>query len=285
MAAARSPGKGNGCGRSVQVRDAPAERLDVLPDLLVLVVARIGVLRLRVSRRRARRETQVRLQVPQGGGVVVQVVGQQPAVPQLGRGRGIEGEEQLSDGVRLGERAHADVDALQVDEHADDDLRLGGPCEHATVEPYLVAGVRSQQLPAVELREDGAAVEGVDDQLAAVDGRGRRTLGNARMDAQQEVTGKIDAVDAKTGPPGHLDVDEGERDRDALASIDDVPILSPNGHVLNEPNLVEPFLSIKVLRWFSDSNGRPLQRSCSFCHASACQVNIIHGQSLQVVHA
>src|SRR5258705_10929671 len=97
----------------IQRGDPAPQRLDVLPDLVVLLA------RFLVHLAHAR-ELQVRLQVPQRAADVVEVVVDESPVPQLAE-RGLrERDEQLGDHARLRERAHVDVDALQVQQHPDD---------------------------------------------------------------------------------------------------------------------------------------------------------------------
>src|SRR5262245_64814203 len=69
-------------------------------------------------------------------------------------------------------------------------------------------------MTAVELRQQRAAVERVDDDdLVRLRGRGL-------VDPQQEVAWEIDAVDAQAGAARDLEIDDGEADRDPGAPID-----------------------------------------------------------------
>src|SRR5205814_10455358 len=84
---------------SVERRNAPAQRLHVLPDLRVLLAFLL-------VKRRGGRELQVRLKIPKRGREVFQVIGEQAAIAQLVDRRRIDGEQQLRDVARLGKRVH-----------------------------------------------------------------------------------------------------------------------------------------------------------------------------------
>ena len=74
---------------------------------------------------------------------------------------------QLGDIARLRERPHPHVEALQVHQHADDDVVARGGGEERGVEGSLVAEMVAQQLAAVDLREQRTVMKWIDDQLAA----------------------------------------------------------------------------------------------------------------------
>src|SRR5262245_12429655 len=82
--------------RSVERRDATFQRFHVLPNPLMASALLLG----RWVRRHAR---QVILQVTQRRRVVVEVIGEQPAIPQLVCRRRIDGKQQLGDVVGLRE--------------------------------------------------------------------------------------------------------------------------------------------------------------------------------------
>ena len=65
-----------------------------------------------------------------------------------------------------GNEIHLDVDALQVDQHPREDLRLRRARPQVRVVPHrALAGVPAQQLQAAVFGEQRAAVKGVDDQV------------------------------------------------------------------------------------------------------------------------
>ena len=75
---------------------------------------------------------QIRLQIAQRAGDVVQVIGEQAAVAQLAQRRRRQRQQQLGDVARLRKRAHVHVDALQVEQHPHEDLRARGRAPAAT---------------------------------------------------------------------------------------------------------------------------------------------------------
>ena len=75
-----------GFARSVQRRDAPAQHLHVLPDLLVLLA-------LVLVQRLGRRQLQVGLQIAQRGRKVLEVIREKAAIAQLMSSRRIDGED------------------------------------------------------------------------------------------------------------------------------------------------------------------------------------------------
>src|SRR5215470_14906157 len=83
---------------SVQRGNPAPQRLDVLPDLVVLLA------RFLVHLAHAR-ELQIRLQIAKRAGDIVEMVGQQTAIAQLAQRRWRERDEQLGDGSRLRKRA------------------------------------------------------------------------------------------------------------------------------------------------------------------------------------
>src|SRR5206468_11391671 len=95
------------------------------------------------------------------------------------------------------------VQPLQVDEHADDDLLAGGRGEQRAIVGRLVAEVLAKELPAIDLGEQRAAVEGIDDQVVDA------LLANR---ANEEMAGKVDPLEPDTGSAPDLDVDDGEAD-------------------------------------------------------------------------
>ena len=109
-------------------------------------------------------ELQIRLKIPQRASDVVEVIGEKAAVAQLAERRRRERHEQLGDGARLRKRAHVHVDALQVEQHPDDDLRRAWRARSSDLlNAILAADVLLQQHAAVVLREQRAAVERIDD--------------------------------------------------------------------------------------------------------------------------
>ena len=72
------------------------------------------------------RQFQVRLQIAQRAGDVVQVIRQQAAIAQLAQRRRRRRQQQLGDVACLRERPHVHVEHLQVQQHADDDLHARG---------------------------------------------------------------------------------------------------------------------------------------------------------------
>src|SRR5262245_4028106 len=63
------------------------------------------------------------------------------------------------------------------------------------------------------LRQERPAVERIDDQAAAASAADFGA-------AHQEVSGEVDAVDMESRAPGHLHIDDAERDRDAGAAVE-----------------------------------------------------------------
>ena len=84
----------HGLRLSIEARDALAQRLDVFPDLRVLldrVVALLAVGGLGVFLRQGSwREPEISLQVAQRGGEVLEVIGEQTAIAQLGQRRRVD---------------------------------------------------------------------------------------------------------------------------------------------------------------------------------------------------
>ena len=130
----------------VEPRHAAAKCLDVLPDLLVLFPCVFG-------RLTHAGQLEVGLQIAQRGADVVQVIGQQAAVPQLAEGRWRDGQQQFGDVARLRKRAHVHVDALQIEQHAHDDLRARRRRHERSAESHFRADMLLQQRPAIVLRE------------------------------------------------------------------------------------------------------------------------------------
>ena len=110
---------------------------------------------------------QIRLQIAQRAGHVVQVIREQSAIAQLAQRRRRQRQQQLGDVARLRKRAHVDVDALQVEQHPHDDLLPRGRRQQRSAERDLAADVLLQQQPAVVLRQQRAGVERIDDQSCA----------------------------------------------------------------------------------------------------------------------
>ena len=77
------------------------------------------------------------------------------------------------------------------------------------VESRLVANVLPQHLPAVNLRQQRAAVERIDDEEVAAVVEARPLVGGA----EQEVAGEINARNGHAGPARDFEIDDGERDR------------------------------------------------------------------------
>ena len=110
------------------------------------------------------KKPEVRLEIAQRAREVLEVVGKQSTVAELGDGRGIDGEQELGDEARLRKRAHANVEALQIHERSHDDLRARRGLENAVVELALGAHVLLEQLLAIVVIQQGATVEGIHDQ-------------------------------------------------------------------------------------------------------------------------
>src|SRR5204863_5286839 len=115
--------------------------------------------------------------------------------------------------ARLWKRAHVHVDALQVQQHADDDFLAGSRREQRLAKCDLGADVLLQQHAAVALRQQRAAVKRIDQQAA----------GGAFADvraAYEKMTREVDAVDVQPRAPGDFHVDDRQRDRNARAMIE-----------------------------------------------------------------
>src|SRR5262245_21628625 len=89
--------------------EASLEALDVFPDLLELLPRLLVELL-----RRPRQAVQIALEIAQGAGIVVELVGEQAAIAQLDRGGRVEREQQMSCRIGLRERAAPHVQPLQV---------------------------------------------------------------------------------------------------------------------------------------------------------------------------
>src|SRR5688572_19875436 len=108
----------------------------------------------------------------------------------------------MRDEARLRERPHPDVEALQVHEHADDDVAACGGLEERTIECGFVADVLAEQLPAIHLREQRSSVKRVDDQRTVripCEVHGVRAAA-----AEEEVSRKVDTGDGEAGAASHL---------------------------------------------------------------------------------
>ena len=82
------------------------------------------------------------------------------------------------------------------------------------LEQRLVSRVTAQQFAAGVLRQERAAVERIDDQIFGV---GRAPPGRT---AQQEMSGKVDALHVQAGPPRDFHVEHRERNRNAGPPIE-----------------------------------------------------------------
>ena len=185
------------------------KRLHLLGDLAVLSLGRGGVAGA------DRGQPQIRLQIAQRGGEVLEVIGEQAAIAQLGQRRRIDGEQQLRDEARLRERAHPHVEPLQIHQRAHDDLRARRRLEQPVVE-LRVAAVLLKQLLAVVSVED-ARRRGTDPRSGT---RPHRCAGpSAAGTRSRKCPGKFTPFDPQAGAPRDLDVDDRQRDRDAGPAI------------------------------------------------------------------
>src|SRR5258708_23445348 len=123
-----------------------AQGLAVSPDLrgsggrLRGAVPAVGG-RLDVLRGIARHEPQICFEILQRRRKILHVVREQAAIAQFGECRRIDREEQIGNRARLRERAHAHVEALQVDEHPNDDVLARGGAEEPGMESSLLAEI------------------------------------------------------------------------------------------------------------------------------------------------
>jgi hypothetical protein len=69
------------------------------------------------------------------------VIREQPPIAQFIQRRRIDRQQQLGDIPRLRKRVHADVGALQIQQHARQDLRLGGMRQQVLRPAHVAAGV------------------------------------------------------------------------------------------------------------------------------------------------
>ena len=147
---------------SVERRDSAPERLDVLPHLLVFLplilvaIARSGL-----------RQLQVFLEVAQRGGEVVHVIREQPAIAELADRVWADRQQQIGDGSRLRKRAPLHVEALQIEQHADEDLPPRRAGKERRLPRRLLADVAAEQRAAILLAEDRPVMEGIDDDAVA----------------------------------------------------------------------------------------------------------------------
>ena len=74
------------------------------------------------------------------------MIGEQASIPELIGGGRIDCEQELRHIARLRKRVHQDVDPLQVQQHAHEDLRFGGPPQQVRFQGLIFAGVAVQQL-------------------------------------------------------------------------------------------------------------------------------------------
>ena len=138
---------------SVQSRHPPPQHLHLLEDLgVVCAVGRVVI--------GGAKKPGVRLEIAQRPREVLEVVGKQSTVAELGDGRGIDGEQEPGDEARLRKRVHADVEALEIHERAHDNLRARRWLENAVVELGLGAHVLLEQLLAIVVIQQRATVEG-----------------------------------------------------------------------------------------------------------------------------
>ena len=119
------------------------------------------------------------------------------------------------DTVERGERARpvgaARVDVFQIAQHAREDVPPAHRLQHRRLQlDRLAVDLFEAGADVVEV-EDRAAVERVDNQLAALVDR-----------LDQEVRGEGDAEEVEPGAPSDLEVDHRERDRDAEAALQHV---------------------------------------------------------------
>ena len=165
----------------------------------------------------ARQQAQVRFEIAQRRAEVLKVIGEQPAIAQLGHGGRIDRQQKIGHEARLRKRSHPHVEPLQVDEHAHDDLVPRRRLQQVVIERRLLADMLPQHLPAVDLRQQRPAVERIDDEEVAAVVEARALVGGA----QQEMAGEVHARDVDAGAPRDLEVDDSERDGNAGAAIED----------------------------------------------------------------
>ena len=172
-----------------------------------------------IARRRSG-ELQVGLQVPQRGREVLQVIREQSAIAELVDCRRIGGEEQLGDVSRLRKRVHPHVHALQVQQHARENLRLGRMAQQMHLDERFVLvvivadRVAAQQLAACLLGQQRAAVERIDDQIL------RERQAAAGRTAQEKMTGEVDALDVEPRAPRDFHIQQRERNRDPGSAVE-----------------------------------------------------------------
>ena len=117
----------------------------------------------------------------------------------------IDRQQQLGHVPRLRKRVQPHVDALQVQQHARQHLRLGRRRQQRRIERRFVADMTLQQPAAVVLGQPRAAMKRIEDE---------------RREAHEEVPRKVHAFDLNARSARHFHVDERERNRDARAALE-----------------------------------------------------------------
>src|SRR5688572_5095897 len=111
--------------------------------------------------------------------------------------RRFEHREALQNVERAREIAIAAVDAGEVDEHARDDLSLGGRCDHGRLEHRVGRGGLAKQLFEIGRRERATARVRIEEQPGVFD-----------RDAHEEVAREVDALREHADATRDLEVDD-----------------------------------------------------------------------------
>src|SRR5262245_63870720 len=107
------------------------------------------------------------------------------------------------------------VNALEVEQHPHNDVFSRCRSEQRLAEGNLAADVFLQQHPAIVLRKQRAAMEGIDDEASA------GALADVRT-PHQEVPWKVDSVDVQASPASDFHVHERQGDRDTGPTVKDI---------------------------------------------------------------
>src|SRR4029453_18703343 len=133
------------------------------------------------------------------------------AVATLRAPRGVEADQAIAHLPRLLPVLGPPVDALEIGEHAREELSIAHRGEGRLGEADALAQRLGHELAAGLGGEDGAAVEGIEENGRVVEPH-----------AGDEVPGESDALHRKVEPAPYLDQDQGQRDRDAHAAVEHV---------------------------------------------------------------
>src|SRR3989304_7840421 len=135
----------------------------------------------------------------------------QPPIPELGRGIGMDEEQALNRAESAGEIVSPEIDPLQVVQDPGEDQPLRNGEQQIPMERHLAPVHPVEGPPAVLFGEEDPAMERVDEDVP---------LRTAVL--HDKVPGQAHSDQRETEAPGHFHVNDGEGDRNALPAIDDL---------------------------------------------------------------